>query len=109
MSEYDPACTCCKLLAHKWTAQIVTVLLARPHRYTELRNAVCGIGEKVLSRRLTELEQAGLVTRVQYLEIPPRVEYTLTAAGRKLEPVIAEMDRWSRAMAGELPQLQPDG
>lgn len=99
---YDPACACCELLGRKWVPQIVAVLLARPHRFTELRNTIPGIGEKVLSRRLAELERAGILTRVQFLEIPPRVEYALTDAGRMLEPVIAEMDRWSRATAAEL-------
>lgn len=58
-----------------------------------------GIADKVLSKRLSELEESGLVTRTQYSEIPPRVEYALTAAGLALEPVIAAMDRWSCEIA----------
>lgn len=61
-----------------------------------LRAAVPQIGDKVLSTRLAELEERGIVERVQYPEIPPRVEYSLTPAGRALEPIIAAMDAWSR-------------
>ena len=101
-SGYDPGCACCRLFAHKWTPQIVTVLLPGPHRFSALHKAVPGIGEKTLSRRLVELEEAGIASRVQYLEVPARVEYELTAAGRALEPVIAAMDRWSREFAPAL-------
>lgn len=96
MPDHDPTGFCFELLAHKWMPQVVAVLLSGPHRFSELRKAVPGIGEKILRRRLVQLERAGLVTRVQYLEIPPRVEYELTGGGRALEPVIVEMDRWSR-------------
>ncbi len=95
---YDPGCSCCELLGHKWTPQIVAVLLAGPHRFSAIHTAIPTLSDKVLSRRLAELEQAGIVSRHHYLEIPPRVEYALTAAGLALEPVIAEMDRWSREL-----------
>ncbi len=99
MSEYDPGCSCCDLLAHKWIPQLVTVLLSGPHRFSALQRTIPGISDKVLSGRLVELERAGIVTRVHYPEIPPRVEYALTPAGLGLERVIAEMDRWSREVA----------
>ena len=99
VNGYDPGCSCCKLLAHKWVPQIVTVLMSGPHRFSALQKAIAGIGDKVLSARLVELERAGIITRVHYPEIPPRVEYALTQAGLALEGVIAEMDRWSREVA----------
>lgn len=103
MIEYDPSCSCCKLLAHKWMPQIVTVLLSGPHRFSALQRAIPGISDKVLSGRLVELKGAGIITRVHYPEIPPRVEYALTPAGLALEGVIAEMDRWSREVAPRMP------
>lgn len=103
MTEYDAGCSCCKLLAHKWMPQIVTILLSGPHRFSALQRAIPGISDKVLSGRLVELEGAGIITRVHYPEIPPRVEYALTPAGLALEGVIAEMDRWSREVAPRLP------
>ncbi len=96
MPEYDPGCSCCKLLAHKWVPQIVTVLLSGSHRFSELHRAIPEISDKVLSGRLVELERAGLITRTHYPEIPPRAEYALTEAGLGLEGVIREMDDWSR-------------
>jgi len=96
MPEYDPGCSCCKLLAHKWTPQIIAVLLSGPHRFSQLQRAIPGISDKVLSGRLVELESAGIITRAHYPEIPPRVEYALTEAGLGLEGVIREMDDWSR-------------
>ena len=107
MSPYDADCAACKLLGHKWTPQIVAVLLSGPTRFGGLHEAIPGLSEKVLSRRLTELETAGIVTRAAYPEIPPRVEYALTRAGRALEGVIAEMDRWSRDVATNLPRSRP--
>jgi len=108
MPDYDPECACCQLLAHKWMPQIVTVLFDGPYRFSELRKVVPGISEKVLSRRLAQLRQAGIVSRIQYLEIPPRVEYELTSGGLALEGVIAEMDRWSREVAPSLARRPAD-
>lgn len=93
---YDPACLACELLGHRWAFQIVAVLLSGPHRFSAIHAAIPALSEKVLSCRLAEFEAAGIATRTQYPEIPPRVEYALTEAGLALEPVIAEMARWSR-------------
>lgn len=86
---------CSDLLAHKWTFQIVAVLLAGPRRFSTLRAAVPGLSDKVLSQRLRELELGGVVTRTHFPEIPPRVEYALTPAGSALRGVIGELQRWS--------------
>lgn len=93
--------TCSALFERKWTAQIVAALLDRPQRFSALA-ARAGITDKVLSRRLAELEELGLVSRTQYPEIPPRVEYALTAAGFALQPVIAAMEHWSREHTREV-------
>lgn len=84
------------LLGRKWAPEIVSALRAGPRRFSELREAVPGLGDTVLSRRLAELEHAGIVSRVQFSEIPPRVEYTLTQAGLALERMLAAIGRWSR-------------
>ena len=72
-------------------------LLEGPRRFTELLDAAPGLRDRVLSQRLKELEAAGILTRVAYPEVPPRVEYQLTPRGRELRPVIEEMERWGRA------------
>lgn len=84
------------LLGRKWAPEIVSALRAGPRRFSELRAEVPGLGDTVLSRRLAELEHAGLVTRAQFSEIPPRVEYTLTGAGHALERMLAAVEVWSR-------------
>jgi DNA-binding HxlR family transcriptional regulator len=99
VTEYDADCAACKLFGQKWMLQIVAVLLAGPRRFSAVRNAIPELSEKVLSGRLGELEAAGIVSRAQFPEIPPRVEYALTPSGLALEGVIAEMDRWSREVA----------
>lgn len=101
--EYCPGLACFELLGRKWTPQIVWALLEGPRRFSSLLGAVPGLSDKMLSRRLAELEAAGIVTRAQYAEIPPRVEYALTPAGAALRGVITEMERWSTGHAGALP------
>ncbi len=83
-------------LGRKWAPEIVAALGSGPRRFSELRAEVPGLGDTVLSRRLAELEQAGIVSRAQFSEIPPRVEYTLTAAGIALEQALADVERLSR-------------
>jgi len=96
VTEECAGAACFRLLGKKWTAFIVWALLDGPKRFTALLEAAPGVRDRVLSQRLKELEAAGIVTRSQYLEVPPRVEYELTDRGRGLRPVIAEMERWGR-------------
>lgn len=96
MTEQCPGAACFLLLGKKWTAFLVWALLDGPKRFTELAEAAPGLRDRVLSQRLKELEAAGIVTRTQHREIPPRVVYELTQAGAELGPVIGEMERWSR-------------
>ena len=81
------------LIGRKWAPEIVTALRAGPCRFSELRGVIPGLGDTVLSRRLAELEQAGILTRAQFPEIPPRVEYTLTATGHAVERLLAAIER----------------
>jgi DNA-binding HxlR family transcriptional regulator len=109
VTETCPGAACFVLLGKKWTAFIVWALLEGPRRFTELAEAAPGLRDRVLSQRLKELEAAGLVTRTPYPEVPPRVEYELTDAGRALGPVIAEMERWGRRWSpvGTTPANRP--
>lgn len=89
-----------ELLGKKWTAYVVWALGDGPRRFSELLGATPGVTDRVLSQRLKELEATGIVNRRQYAEIPPRVEYALTARGRDLGPVIAAMERWGSRWGG---------
>ena len=104
MSEHGENCpglACFELLGQKWSAQIVWALLDGPLRYSALLDTVDGVSDKMLTRRLAQLEQAGVVTRTHYAQIPPRVEYALTPPGLALRGVIAEMEQWSRSFAAQ--------
>lgn len=83
------------MLQGKWKFSIIYELCIRePMRYRELIRAIPGITGTMLTSSLRELEADGLVRRVQYNEIPPRVEYSLTDKGQDLLPVFYEMMRW---------------
>lgn len=90
-----PGRACFELLGKKWTALIVWALRDGALRFSELQEHVAGVSPRMLARRLDDLTAAGIITRRQYGEIPPRVEYTLTAMGRDLRPVIEMMELWS--------------
>jgi DNA-binding HxlR family transcriptional regulator len=84
-----------ELLGKRWTGLIVSVLLQRAVHFAELRRAIPGISERMLSDRLTELAAAGLVVREVDAGPPLRVAYRLTQAGRALEPALKELGRWA--------------
>jgi len=63
-------------------------------RYGELRKRLVGISERMLIAKLKELEQDKLVNRIVYQQVPPKVEYELTALGRSLENILILMDEW---------------
>ena len=65
-----------------------------PIRFGELKKNINGITNTMLASSLRELEKDGLVSRMQFNEIPPRVEYSLTEKGQALLPVFYEMTKW---------------
>ncbi|MEV6314122.1 helix-turn-helix domain-containing protein [Streptomyces sp. NPDC051776] len=83
------------LLGKRWTGPIVSVLMQRAVHFAELRRAIPGISERMLSDRLSELGAAGLVVREVDEGPPLRVAYRLTEAGRALEPGLKELGRWA--------------
>ena len=94
--NYGQACSVARfldVLGTRWTLLIVRDLLARPRRFKELLASAPSMGPNLLSVRLRELGEAGIVEKTR---APGQVEhYTLTEKGRALEPVIHEMVRWS--------------
>jgi DNA-binding HxlR family transcriptional regulator len=86
------------VLGKPWTGLVVAALEAGPLRFGALRDAVGGIGDRMLSLRLRELEQRGLVAR-RVLDGPPvRVEYELTSTGRGFREVADAMRKWGSSI-----------
>ncbi|MFC8074820.1 winged helix-turn-helix transcriptional regulator [Streptomyces sp. NPDC057307] len=91
-----------ELFGKRWTGLIVSVLLQRAVYFAELRRAIPGISERMLSDRLTELAAAGLLVREVEEGPPLRVAYRLTEAGAAMEPALRELGRWAeKHLAGE--------
>lgn len=84
-----------EILSKRWTALIVYQLLPGPRRFSEIDHSLPNISGKVLSERLKELEQEGLVARAVYPETPVRIEYSLTDKGRALAPVFDDIGSWA--------------
>lgn len=83
-----PLGTCMKLLGGVWTPNLIWYLRAGPRRFSELRVDLPKISAKVLTSRLRDLEQRGVVSRAVRPTSPPSVEYALTPLGGELLPVI---------------------
>lgn len=79
----------------KWSILVVTLLNDGPRRFSDLKRAIEGISQRMLTLTLKGLERDGLVTRTVFPTIPPRVDYALTRLGKTLlEPVVA-LARWA--------------
>ena len=82
---------------NKWALLVILVLSENePIRYNELRRMIPDISSRVLSGTLRVLEADALVERTYYQEVPPRVEYSLTATGRSLVPIIMQLTEWAQ-------------
>ncbi|QLH22970.1 helix-turn-helix domain-containing protein [Streptomyces sp. Rer75] len=90
-----------ELFGKRWTGLIVAVLTEQGAYFAELRRAIPGISERMLSDRLTELSAAGLVLREVDPGPPLRVAYRLTEAGKALEPALKELARWAETYLPE--------
>jgi DNA-binding HxlR family transcriptional regulator len=84
-----------ELIGARWTGAILQVLMRGRTRYADVRSAVPEISDRMLSERLRELEQAGIVLRFVSADPPVRVEYELTEKGRALEPALKAIGAWA--------------
>lgn len=82
------------LLSGRWRALILYYLAQGPMRFNALRRANAGISQQMLTHELRALEEAGVIVRTAYPEVPPRVEYALSEAGERLMPVIGALSAW---------------
>jgi len=82
------------LLSGKWKLEIMWLLNQRIYRFGELRKAISGITQHMLTAQLRELENDGLVSRTVFAQVPPRVEYEMTAKARALGPTMEALALW---------------
>ncbi|MCB8968900.1 MAG: helix-turn-helix domain-containing protein [Chloroflexota bacterium] len=93
-------------IGDKWTALIIGLLEEGPQRFSALQRNIGGISQKMLTQTLRNLERDGLVNRVLYAEVPPRVEYTLTPLGETLCTPLAVIRNWAEEHIEEISAAQ---
>lgn len=99
LSDNNPRCpvrTSLNVLGGKWKLLLLSYLFEAPRRYGELRRLVPDVTEKMLVQVLRELEADGLLLRTVYQQVPPRVDYSLTEAGRQVRPVFDQLLSWGQ-------------
>jgi DNA-binding HxlR family transcriptional regulator len=89
-----PAETTLGVIGGKWKLLILRELLSGVSRFGALHRRLSGISEKMLAQHLRELESDGIIARKIYPEVPPKVEYSLTASGKTLKPIIDGLHEW---------------
>jgi DNA-binding HxlR family transcriptional regulator len=96
--------TCCghyhhavELVGKRWTGAILFVLMDGPARFSEVKQLVPDLSDRLLSERMKELEAEGIVERRVIDDMPVRVEYALTEKGAALEPAVRALKLWARA------------
>ena len=96
-----PVTYCLNVIGGKWKPIIIFLVHNNVNRFGQLQRSIDGISKQMLTKQLRELEKDSILNRQVFAEIPPRVEYTLTAHGETLLPVIQAMRDWG---AGQLAQ-----
>ena len=89
-----------EIIGGKWKGVILYHLIGHIRRFNELGRLMPGITQRMLTRQLRELEDDGIVDRHVYAQVPPKVEYRLTALGQTLTPIILAMREWGNAHLG---------
>src|SRR5438445_11073603 len=100
-SPNEPGCTTIReVLARvgdKWSVLVITLLGERTMRFSELQRSIEGISQRMLTLTVRQLERDGLVERVVFPVVPPRVEYSLTALGTTLLTPLVQVASWADA------------
>jgi DNA-binding HxlR family transcriptional regulator len=96
-----------ELIGGRWTGAIIQLLMKGPIRYCRIREAVPEISDRMLSERLRELEEQGIVERLVVPDTPVRVEYRLTSKGKALEPAFTAIGKWAHRYLELEPPARP--
>ncbi|WP_291405791.1 winged helix-turn-helix transcriptional regulator [Acidaminobacter sp.] len=90
-----------ELLGKRWTGLIIQVMLNGPKRFSDFQEVIPNLSPRMLTERLKELEEHGVVVRQVYPEMPVRIEYELTDKGRDLQNVMTEVQAWASKWSKE--------
>ncbi|GJL51614.1 winged helix-turn-helix transcriptional regulator [Candidatus Nitrospira salsa] len=93
-SNACPVAASLELIGGKWKGMSLYHLLGGKKRFNELKRNVGGVTQRMLTKQLRELERDGLISRHVYAEVPPKVEYCLTAKGKSLRPILLALEKW---------------
>src|SRR5262250_496518 len=94
---FDPNCSSrdvLELIGNKWTMLLLCALYDSKTRTGQLKRKLEGISQKMLTQTLREMQQHGIVKRISYPEVPPRVKYELTELGYSLAELVVKMEQW---------------
>jgi len=95
------------LLSGKWKLEILWLLNQKVRRFGELRKAIPGITQHMLTAQLRELEADGLISRTVFAEVPLRVDYEITSKARGLGPAMEALTAWWNEYGSSLPPKRP--
>lgn len=89
-----PITSTMKIIGGRWKVIIIYQLSSGAKRYSEMKNSIGAISEKMLTQQLKALVEDGWVSKIDFKEIPPRTEYTLTELGSSFVPILNEIEKW---------------
>jgi DNA-binding HxlR family transcriptional regulator len=98
-----PVETTLAIIGGRWKVLILQELFSGVKRFGELHRALAGITQKMLTQQLRELERDGIINRMVYAQVPPKVEYSLTEFGMTLRPILETMHEWGVQFEQEHP------
>lgn len=93
---YQEIRTALQTIGDKWSGLILICLFEKPCRFTDIESLLPGLNPRTLSQRLRDLEDFGLVSRQEYKEFPPRIEYSITSKAEGLKPVMHQLKIWAK-------------
>jgi DNA-binding HxlR family transcriptional regulator len=96
------------VIGGKWKVVILCWLKEEVHRFGALRRRIPGVSERMLTQQLRELERDGIVHRKVFPEVPPKVEYSLTAFGETLRPLLVLLNGWGEKHLKRIAERQPE-
>lgn len=94
------------VIGGKWKPLILLQLCPGQRRFGELRRLVVGVSEKMLIQQLRELEAHGVIERIDFKELPPKVEYSLTPLGKSLADALLPLCNWGRAHRADIEAIR---